>query len=71
MKAPEDRKGGSFSVRFKPADLEKVLAACHRDMLKPSLFAEKVILKAIDELVEHQKVNGYKADIRNQCGSPA
>jgi len=59
MKAPEDRKGPSFSVRFKAEDLHKIKAACHRDMIKPAIFAEKAILKAVDDLMWKQKRYGY------------
>ena len=60
IKTPDQRKGGSFSIRFLPADEKKVMAACHRDMLKPSLWAEKILLDAADKLIEQQKIRGYQ-----------
>lgn len=56
----QKRKGGSFSVRFFPEDEAKFKAACHRDMIQPSTFAEKAILKAVDRLIEKQKQEGYQ-----------
>lgn len=54
------RKGGSFSVRFFPEDEAKFKEACHRDMITPSSFAEKAILKAVDRLIEKQSREGYQ-----------
>jgi len=59
-KKTKKRKGGSFSVRFFPEDEAKFKAACHRDMIQPSHFAEKAILKAVDRLIEKQRQEGYQ-----------
>lgn len=48
------------SIRMNSEDLKRFTIACSRDLIKPSAFAKKAILDAVDKLVDRQRKNGYQ-----------
>ena len=59
-KKPNEVKDAMVSVRMNSEDLKRFTIACSRDLIKPSAFAKKAILDAVDKLVDRQRKNGYQ-----------
>lgn len=53
-------KDSMVSVRMNSEDLKRFTIACSRDLIKPSAFAQKAIMDAVDRLIERQKKVGYQ-----------
>lgn len=62
-KKQTEAKDAMVSIRMNAEDLKRFTIACSRDLIKPSAFAKKAILDAVDRLVDRQRKNGYQCMI--------
>ena len=54
----------TMTVRLSEHDFARIRRACHRDELRPALFAYETIMAGVDQLIKKQEANGY------QCMKP-
>lgn len=64
QKEKEEIKKVTMTIRLTEKELARIKRACHRDELRPSLFAHERIMTGVDELIKQQEIRGF------QCSSP-
>lgn len=53
-------KKKNLTVRFSEEEYNRLRRACHRDELKPALFAQEAILASLEKLLKRQETKGFK-----------
>jgi len=62
-KADNDRNI-TMSIRVSEHDIAKIKRACHRDELRPALFAYESLMNGVNKLLKKQEIHGY------ECSKP-
>lgn len=62
-KAHNDRNI-TMSIRVSETDIARLKRVCHRDELRPALFAYEALMAGVEKLTKKQETHGY------QCMAP-
>lgn len=56
----KEEKSKTIAFRMRTEDIRRFTTACSRDLIRPSAFAHKAILDAVEKLISKQKKHGYQ-----------